>query len=105
LIALDALLLQAFLGLAPPAQACTPSAGILCAEHASDDPAGKASSVHVHSCCTLVLAGTLALPGFESVALASPFAAAARLIWRPRAELPRTGPHSRPGTARGPPAA
>lgn len=104
-IALYALLLQAFLGFAAPARLLPGSDGVLCAEHAAGDPDTKAPPVHVHACCTLVQAGTLALPEAASTSVSRPGLSTARLIWRPEAERLRTGPPPRPGTARGPPVA
>lgn len=60
LVALYALLLQAFLGLATPSRALDGPGEVLCAGHSSGEPASK--SVHVHACCTVVQAGTLTLP-------------------------------------------
>ena len=104
-VALYALLLQAFLGFAVPARAFAAPGAVLCAEHPAGDPDHGPISIHIHACCTLVQAGNLALPISVSAAPASSIAPVVQVIWRPEAELPRTGPPPRPGTARGPPAA
>lgn len=105
LIALYALLLQAFLGYATPAGAVGGTGTVICAEHPADASGGGTVAKHVHPCCTVVQAGALALPSLEPVASAWPSRRAIRLAWRPEAELPRTGPPRRDGTARGPPEA
>lgn len=104
-VALYALLLQAFLGLALPTRAVAESGTVLCAEHPEGDPSHGPIPVHVHACCTLVQAAALALPLTVWTAPISRPAPGVRLIWRPEAELPRTGPPPRVGSARGPPAA
>ena len=103
LIALYALLLQAFLGLATPSRALDGPGEVLCAGHSSGEPASK--SVHVHACCTVVQAGTLTLPPIDPEAAAWPSAPTSLCTWRPEAEIPTTGPPAYNGTARGPPAA
>jgi len=104
-IALYALLIQAFLGFAAPARLLPGSGTVLCAEHAAGDPGVPAVPVHVHACCTLVQAGALTLPDTPSTGVSLPAPAATQLVWRPEAEILRTGPPPRPGSARGPPAA
>ena len=104
-VALYALLLQAFLGFATPARALAAADGVLCAEHAPGDPEHGPVQIHVHACCTLVQATALALPTAAPAVVASIPAPAQHISWRPEAELPRTGPPPRVGTARGPPAA
>ncbi|XYD07798.1 hypothetical protein R1A27_22350 [Methylobacterium sp. NMS12] len=101
MIALYALLLQAFLGLATPARAWNDPAAMICAGHASGDPADPV--IHVHPCCTVVQAGALALPTIDATAW--PAAPATRSAWRPESENPTTGPPATTGTARGPPKA
>lgn len=103
LVALYALLLQAFLGFAIPARAWNDPDAVICAGHASGDPAGTV--VHVHPCCTVVQAGALALPTIDPTAAAWPAAPATRCAWRPESEIPTTGPPASTGTARGPPEA
>ncbi|MGU3464922.1 hypothetical protein ACLBXO_08705 [Methylobacterium sp. C33D] len=103
MVALYALLLQAFLGFAIPARAGVDPDAVICAGHASGDPAGPV--VHVHPCCTAVQAGALALPTFDPIAAAWPAAPATRCAWRPESELPTTGPPASTGSARGPPRA
>ncbi|MDP4006479.1 hypothetical protein [Methylobacterium sp. NEAU K] len=105
MIALYALLLQAFLGFATPARAFALPGEVLCAEHASGGPLDGTAHIHAHPCCTLAQVGTLALPTADLVAAAWPSAPAVRLAWRPEAERPKTGPPVRTGSARGPPAA
>ncbi|MCJ2135066.1 hypothetical protein MKK69_13515 [Methylobacterium sp. J-026] len=105
LVALYALLLQAFLGFAAPARAFAGPGAVLCTEHPTDGPDDRPVPIHVHACCTLVQAGALALPVSGSAMAVPPTMAAVPLAWRPEAELPRTGPPPRVGTARGPPAA
>lgn len=104
-VALYALLLQAFLGFAAPARAGMETGAVLCAEHPTGNPDHQPVPIHVHNCCTLVHAAALGLPAPQSAAPAPPYAPAVRIAWRPEAELPRTGPPPRTGTARGPPAA
>ncbi|MCJ2089911.1 hypothetical protein MKK88_28565 [Methylobacterium sp. E-005] len=104
LVALYALLLQAFLGLAAPIPAPAAPGTVLCAEHPVDGSDHAPIRIHVHSCCTLAQAASVALPVAVSAAPALPLAPALHLSWRPEAELPRTGPPPRAGTARGPPA-
>lgn len=103
LVALYALLLQAFLGLATPSRALDGPGEVLCAGHSSGEPASK--GVHVHACCTVVQAGTLTLPPIDPEAAAWPSAPTSLCAWRPEAEIPTTGPPAYNGTARGPPAA
>jgi hypothetical protein len=105
LVALYALLLQAFLGFAAPVPALADAGAVLCAEHPVDGPGHGPVQIHVHACCTLVQAGALALPAAACAGPVMPRAPAAQLSWRPEAELPRTGPPPRVGTARGPPSA
>ncbi|MCJ2093277.1 hypothetical protein MKK67_12370 [Methylobacterium sp. J-072] len=105
MVALYALLLQAFLGFATPAHAFGTSGAVLCAEHDSGTPDNGAAPLHAHPCCTLVQAVGVALPPSEPVAVAWPFAPALRLAWRPEAERPKTGPPPSATSARGPPAA
>jgi hypothetical protein len=103
-VALYALLLQAFLGYAAPVRALGSLETILCADHpAGGDPAEKAAGIHIHACCTAVQAGTGLVPRSDPAVAAAPVAAH-RVAWRPEADLPRTGPPPRNGTARGPPA-
>lgn len=104
-VALYALLLQAFMGFAAPAQTLASPGVVLCAEHPVDCPDHGPIQIHVHACCTLVQAAALALPVAESAVAVSGYAPAVRLSWRPEADLPRTGPPPRVGSARGPPAA
>nr|WP_276081544.1 hypothetical protein [Methylobacterium sp. GC_Met_2] len=104
-IALYALLFQAFLGLAAPARAFAAPGAVLCAEHPAGDPDHGPISIHIHACCTLVQAGNLTLPISVSAVPASAIGPVVQVVWRPKAELPRTGPPPRSGTARGPPAA
>ncbi len=103
LVALYALLLQAFLGFATPAQAWVDSDAAICAGHASGDPAGPVA--HAHPCCTLVQAGALVLPTVDPTETGWPVAAETRRAWRPESEIPTTGPPASTGTARGPPKA
>jgi hypothetical protein len=105
LLALYALLLQAFLGYATPAEAILGTGAVICAEHPADASGGGTVNKHIHPCCTVVQAGALALPSLEPAASAWPSAPMVRLAWRPEAELPKTGPPQRGGTARGPPEA
>jgi hypothetical protein len=105
LLALYALLLQAFLGYATPAEIGLGTGAVICAEHPADASGGGTVNKHVHSCCTVGQAGALAVPSLDLVASAWPAAPAVRVAWRPEAELPRTGPPQRDGTARGPPEA
>ena len=105
MVALYALLLQAFLGFAVPAYAAGLPGTVLCAEHGSGTPDDGTAPLHAHPCCTLVQVGSVALPSCEPVAVAWPLARAVRLAWRPEAERPKTGPPRAATSARGPPAA
>lgn len=104
-IALYALLLQAFLGFAVPTRPLPGPESVLCAEHAAGDPDTPSVPVHVHACCTLAQAGALTLPNIAWTSVPMPAPSAVRVVWRPGAERLRTGPPPRSGTARGPPAA
>ncbi|SDA35106.1 hypothetical protein SAMN02799622_05994 [Methylobacterium sp. UNC378MF] len=103
MIALYALLLQAFLGFATPAQAMDRPDDLLCAGHSTGEPGGKV--LHVHPCCTVVQAGTLTLPVIDPATMAWPSAPATHCAWRPEATIPATGPPAYSNTARGPPRA
>lgn len=105
MVALYALLLQAFLGFATPARAVGLPGAVLCAEHGSGAPDNETVAHHAHPCCTLVQAGSVALPVSEPAVVAWPFAPASRLAWQPEAERPKTGPPRTATSARGPPAA
>ncbi|SDN15044.1 hypothetical protein SAMN05216360_10661 [Methylobacterium phyllostachyos] len=104
-IALYALLLQAFLGFAAPARLLPSPETVLCADHVAGEPDTPAVPVHVHACCTLVQAVALTQSDTAWTGVPLPAPAAARLVWRPEAEILRTGPPPRPSTARGPPGA
>ncbi|MCJ2057691.1 hypothetical protein MKL09_14130 [Methylobacterium sp. J-048] len=105
MVALYALLLQAFLGFATPAHAFGSSGAVLCAEHESGTPDDGAAPLHAHPCCTLVQVVGAVLPPSEPVAVAWSFEPAVRLAWRPEAAHPKTGPPLSASSARGPPAA
>jgi hypothetical protein len=105
MVALYALLLQAFLGFATPAHAFGSPGVVLCAEHASGAPEDGPAPLHAHPCCTLVQVTGMALPASEPVAVAWPFAPSRRLVWRAEAAHPKTGPPLTATSARGPPAA
>ena len=105
MVALYALLLQAFLGFATPVHAFGLPGEVLCAEHGSGPSDGDATQVHAHPCCTVVQVGSVALPASEPVAVAWRIAPSARLDWRPEAAQPKTGPPRSSTSARGPPAA
>lgn len=105
MVALYALLLQAFLGFATPTHALGSPGAVLCAEHGSGPSDDGAAPRHAHPCCTLVQVVGAALPPSEPVAVAWPFAPAQRLAWRPEADRPKTGPPPSATSARGPPAA
>ena len=104
-IALYALLLQSFAAAAkPPAYA--DAAGVICAAaHGSDAPSGDAPLAHDHPCCTAAQTSHAALPPLPWAAAARPASPPAAIVWRPEADLPRTGPPTRSHSARGPPAA
>jgi hypothetical protein len=102
-IALYALLLQAFLGFAAPVLAQAAAGEVLCAEHTGSAPADKATAP-CHPCCTLLQVGTLAPPPLGAVAVVWR-AAFAPVVWRPAASIPTTGPPVFATSARGPPAA
>jgi hypothetical protein len=101
-IALYALLLQAFLGFATPSIAFGAD-GVLCVEHGSAAPDGKSGAVHKHQCCLPVQPGTL-LPPPDSPPEAVAFARVAQVVaWRPTSDVLTTGPPKRTHQPRGPP--
>lgn len=105
-IALYALLLQAFLGFAAPVLAEAATGEILCVEHTGSAPADGKATTPCHPCCTVLQVGTLAPPpSANPVAVAWPSSPFARLVWRPEAARLTTGPPVFAASARGPPSA
>jgi hypothetical protein len=103
-IALYALLLQAFLGFATPSLAFGPD-GVLCIEHGSAPPDGKSTGHHDHQCCLPVQHGAMAPPPDLATAAGWQLPAAHVLVWRFEADLLTTGPPARAHQPRGPPLA
>jgi hypothetical protein len=104
-IALYALLLQAFLAFAAPALSPDPTGSVLCAEHGSGAPADDQADVQCHACCAAVHIGNLAPPPLDAFPVLWPFQRVARVVWRPEAEVLKTGPPTHAQSARGPPIA
>lgn len=105
-IALYALLLQAFLGFAAPVLAQAATGEILCAEHPGSAPTDGKATAPCHPCCTVLQVGTMAPPPAAStVAVTWPVTSFARLVWRPEAVRLTTGPPVYATSARGPPSA
>ncbi|WP_454104135.1 hypothetical protein [Methylorubrum extorquens] len=104
-IALYALVLQAFLsGLAPlPA---LPLGGVICAEHdGSSVPGDQVPACQHHACCTAAQAAQLlhqTLSAFATVAWASPRAAS--VPWRDAGMVQARAPPDQSASPRGPPA-
>ena len=107
LIALYAVLLQAFLTVSAPG-ALLREAGILCLDHGGGSPADAPAdgpTPHDHACCTLAHGATVVPPG-PSVALpVQHIAQGTAVVWLPEADIPRTGPPTHAESARGPPLA
>ncbi|MDP4023039.1 hypothetical protein Q8W71_10420 [Methylobacterium sp. NEAU 140] len=106
-LALYALLLQAFLGFATPVTGAAEAA--LCAAHAvdagaPDAPADGKAHLHCALCCTAVHVAKLAPPP-AGAAAARPALGVARVAWRSERAFPPTGPPIHATSARGPPAA
>lgn len=105
-IALYALLLQAFLAFAAPTLSLDQNGEVLCTEHGSGAPAHDQADAQCHSCCAVMHIGNLAPPPpSDAVALSWPFQQVARVAWRPEAEVFKTGPPTHAQSARGPPIA
>lgn len=102
-IALYALLLQAFLAVAAPTG---PSfgPGVLCTVDGEHAP-GEEPLRHDHQCCTAQHVGNLAPAPKTASAERLTWPVSIRIVWRPEAELPRTGPPTFAHSARGPPSA
>lgn len=104
-VALYALLLQAFLAFAAPVLSPDPTGGILCAEHGSGTPTHDQSDAQCHACCMALHIGTIAPPPVLAAPVLWPVPQISRVAWRPEADLPRTGPPVHAQSARGPPIA
>lgn len=102
-IALYALLLQAFVAAATPSGAAD-LAGFICG-HESSAPSPDQPARHDHQCCTAVHIGNIAPPPCPAVAVAWTAPRAVMAVWRPEAAIPKTGPPTRSHSARGPPSA
>jgi hypothetical protein len=104
LIALYAVLLQAFLTVSAPG-AVLREAGILCLDHEAGHPADGLPAHRDHACCTLAHGAPAVPPNpVEAVAVPTP-ARVTAVVWRPEAAIPRTGPPTHATSARGPPLA
>jgi hypothetical protein len=103
-IALYALLLQGFLGIATPSLALGAD-GILCTDHGSATPDGKSGTRHEHQCCLPVQLGSLAPPPVVATEAGWLLPAAEMLVFRPEADRLATGPPARAHQPRGPPLA
>lgn len=102
-VALYALLLQAFVAAATPSGA-TDLAGFVC-QHGSSAPSPDQPVRHDHQCCTAVHIGDVAPPPCSAVEVAWAAPLAVTAVWRPEAAIPKTGPPTRSHSARGPPSA
>lgn len=102
-VALYALLLQAFVAAATPSGPID-LAGFIC-QHDSSAPSPDQPIRHDHQCCTAVHIGNVAPPPCSAapVVLTPPVAVAT--VWRPKAAIPKTGPPNQSHFARGPPSA
>lgn len=102
-VALYALLLQAFVAAATPAGAIIPAA--LCAPVQDVDQERPATPTrHDPQCCIALHLGNLALPpsaAFEPVVWGR--ATAPAIVARPEAAIPKTGPPAHAHRPRGPP--
>jgi hypothetical protein len=103
-IALYALLLQAFLGFATPSLALGPD-GILCTVHESGQSDGKPATAHKHECCLPAHAGAFLPPPDGATDLAWRAPVSHILVWRPAFDVPTTGPPDTSHRPRGPPLA
>lgn len=105
-IALYALVLQAFLGGLVPLPA-PPLGGVICAEHSgSSAPDDQAPACHQHACCTAAQAAHLLHPllsVFATVAWASPWVVPAP--WRDAGTAQARAPPDQSVSPRGPPTA
>lgn len=102
-IALYALLLQAFVAAATPSGAIDLT-GFIC-QHESSAPSPDQPVRHDHQCCTAVHIGNIAPPPCSAVAVAWTAPRAVTAVWRREAAIPKTGPPTRSHSARGPPSA
>lgn len=102
-VALYALLLQAFVAAATPSGPIDP-AGFIC-QHGNAVPSPDQPARHDHQCCTAVHIGNVAPPPCSAAAFAWAAPRAVTAPWRPEAAIPKTGPPTRSHSARGPPSA
>ncbi|WP_238183828.1 hypothetical protein [Methylobacterium trifolii] len=106
MIALYALLLQAFLGaLAPPAFA-GPGEAMICGHDGTDAPADDPAACRQHECCLPIHAEPLTLAPVASLLAtpAWPLRVATRLVWSPADAIAPRAPPDPTASPRGPPA-
>ncbi len=101
-VALYALLLQAFVAAATPSGPID-LAGFIC-QHESSSPPDHPIR-HDHQCCTAVHIGNIAPPPSSAMLVGWASPRAVTLLWRPEVAIPKTGPPTRSHSARGPPSA
>ncbi|MDQ0443196.1 hypothetical protein [Methylobacterium persicinum] len=104
MIAVYALLLQAFLAFASPS-VFPDGTEVLCADHATGSPAHDQADAQCHACCMAMNVGTLAPPPLSLPSFQWPFSQVSRVAWRPEADRDKTGPPTHAHSARGPPVA
>lgn len=104
-VALYALLLQAFLAFSAPVLSPDPIGGVLCAEHGSGTPAHDQADAQCHACCMAMHIGTIAPPPLLALSVLWPLPQVSRVAWRPEADVDKTGPPTHAQSARGPPVA
>ncbi|MFF9550788.1 hypothetical protein [Methylobacterium fujisawaense] len=103
MIALYALLLQTFFVLASPVPVPDHDGGVFCAKHSASTPAHDQADARCHACCAAMDVDDIAPPPVSVHFTPLPVLQRARVIWRPEAEIDRTGPPVRAQSARGPP--
>lgn len=100
-VALYALLLQAFVAAATPSGPIS-LGGFIC-QHDNSPSSPDQPVRHDHQCCTAIHIGNVAPPPSSAVPVAWAAPRTVVVLWRPEAVIPKTGPPTRSHSARGPP--
>lgn len=103
-VALYALLLQAFVAAATPSGGAIDLAGFTC-RHENSAPSPDQPARHDHQCCTAVHIGNVAPPPCPGVTVVWTAPRPIAVPWRSEAAIPKTRPPTRSHSARGPPSA
>lgn len=103
-LALYCVLLQSFLAGAIPLPPDL-GRGIICIVHPDGEQGGGKAVPHDHQCCVAAQIQALTEPPEAGSVLVPAPSIAPRLVRRPEAEIPRTGPPPTANSPRGPPAA